>query len=136
MPTLFCEPVSRETIHLYVDEVQKGLEAVLRKCPDDWTPADVFSSLYSGRGALFRMTVDGEYNGFFVLEPSTSPFNGARSVNVWALYSKKLYLNELAEQLRVICAGTQAIRFFSPRRWDRKLRGLMAPKMTIYEAKL
>ncbi len=126
----------REEIHLHTKEVQQALERVLRKCPDDWTPADVFRSLYQGTALLFVMYVDGEYNGLFVLEPATSAFNGTRSVNIWALYSKKLYLQELAEQLRQICAGTQAVRFFSPRRWDRKLKGLMKPKMTIYEAKL
>ncbi len=133
---LSCKPISRDGVHLYVKEVQHGLERVLKKCPDDWTAADVFSALYRGTAFLYIMEIDGQYNGFFVLEPAQCPFKGTRSVNVWALYSTKLYLQELAEQLRLICAGTQAIRFFSPRRWDRKLRGLMAPKMTIYEAKL
>lgn len=136
MPILSCKPVLRDEIHLYTDKVHEGLQRILRKCPDDWSAADVFSALYRNTALLYVMEVDGDYNGFFVLEPAQCPFKGTRSVNVWALYSKKLYLQELAEQLRQICAGTQAIRFFSPRRWDRKLRGLMAPKMTIYEAKL
>lgn len=134
--TLSLEPVSRETLHLWTDEVVEGLEKVLRKCPDDWGIPDVWLSLYASRSTLWIMRVDGVYNGFCILEPAPCPFTRKMRVNIWALYSKKLHLEQLADRLREVCKGADSIRFFSPRKWERRLRGLMTQGMTIFEAKL
>lgn len=134
--SLRIERIDRSRLTEWTKEVQFGIESVLKKCPDDWTPPDVWASLYAGRSLLFVMFDESGYNGFFVLEPGQNHFNGKPEVNIWLLYSKKLRLEQLASQIREICKGADSVRFFSPRRWERRLRGLMHPKMTIFEAKL
>lgn len=114
-------------------EVKAGLKAVLRKCPDTWIPEDIYCYLKTNRAGLWVFE-----NGFCVTEVITDVHNGARLLNVWALYCKNLEpieyevlqrLDELARQAKCL-----KIRFSTKRDgWILRSKGEFKPVLTVYE---
>ena len=95
-------------------DVRPGIEKLLRKCPDTFTPEDVYWRLRNDQAGLFLVG-----DGFMVLETSTDTFNGQKTLWVWLLYWKSAEKNRtwLEGQLDLIAkkSGCRFVSFRSPR---------------------
>lgn len=128
-----------ERIHGGVwEQVRNGLNAILAICHEEWLAEDVYLALKTRRASLYQFS-----GGFFVAELMLSPFNGARRLNVWCLFTAPMVGDEfedvlIAEFERIAAQeGCCAIRFVSPRQgWGRKLKGKFQEVGVIYERKV
>lgn len=107
-----------------------GLKRLLRKCPDDFTPEDVYWFLKENRATLFLLD-----EGFVILEVVTEPFRLKRTLCVWLLYWLKADENQeqLLAELEALAkkAGCCRIHFKSPRMgWMKKAKGFKLKLIT------
>lgn len=68
----------------HLDLFFEGVNAVIRKSPDDYTADDVLSACRSGRAVFF--VGDEE---FFVLEPVFDSKTKERTLHLWIAYSRR-----------------------------------------------
>lgn len=117
--------------------VEEGLEKILERCPDTWTPKIVRQALIDGRASLYA-----ERNGFFVVEVKVDSHNLTRNLNVWCLYFRPGFGRAKMRQLVAQLDGLE--RFFlcdthgfgSPRApWVRAVREFYEPTITYYRRK-
>jgi hypothetical protein len=111
------------------------LKALLRICPDDFTAEDVYWYLKAERAWLFLIE-----DGFCVLEVSTDPFGGKKTLCVWLLYWLKAEENQaqLLTELEALArkSGCCRIHFKSPRMgWMKKVNGFNL-KMITWEREI
>ena len=117
--------------------VEMGLNEILRRCPDSWTPRVVKQFLLENRASLFA-----DESGFIVTEVRVDPHSIARVLNVWCMYfrpgfgaERKLELVEQIDRLTDyhLCETSQ---FISPRSpWARAMRDFYEPHITTYRRK-
>lgn len=117
--------------------VEPGVLWILRKCPDRFTPRDVYWFLRENRASLFLVN---EGEGFFVLEMSTEPFKGHRILTIWLMWflGAKKIKQELLERIKQIGKQYQCthLQFKSPRRgWAKEAEGFK-PVVTTWEMAL
>ncbi len=110
--------------------VRGGIEELLRICPEEFSPEDVFARLREEKANLYLLG-----DGFCVLEVSTEPFNGKRSLNVWLLHWKDAEENHDALRDWLKDARKQAncanVQFRSPRMgWMKKAKGFRMKLIT------
>ncbi len=111
-------------------QIKPGVEEVIRKCPDDFWPEDVYASLQRGGSTLFLVE-----DGFMVVEIVNDAFSTKKTLYVWILYWLKAeenqdllyeHLDRLAKQ-----AGCCRIHFKSPRMgWMKKAKGFKLKLIT------
>lgn len=117
--------------------VEPGILNILRKCPDRFTPRDVYWFLKENRATLFLVN---EGQGFFVVEVFTEPFKGHRILMIWLLWflgGTKIKA-EVLERIKHV--GKQAncshLQFKSPRKgWIKHAPGFK-PVLTTWEMEL
>lgn len=116
-----------------------GLEEVRRKAKASWLAEQVFAAIVAGRATLHIGYLHGEYAGAVVLAQNVDPFNGEKSLLVWALYTcarEALYRG--LEDVKAIARqhGIGKIIFHSPRRgWERRMKQIgFHVKERIFEA--
>lgn len=116
--------------------VLPGVQRLLRKCPDDFTPEEVYVFLKTGRATLLLLT-----GGFVIVQVETQ-VNGVRTLVVWQLFcpgakQRRAAINRAIDGLarKVQC---QRVQFKSPRRgWEREaIKEGYELKMIVMEKKL
>lgn len=110
--------------------VKPGIEQLLRKCPDDFDPEDVYWALRESRAALFLIG-----DGFLVTEIGIEPFKQKKTLCVWLLYwlQAEKYQDILYEELDGLARflGCVRIHFKSPRMgWMKKAKGFKLKLIT------
>ncbi|WP_250439888.1 hypothetical protein [Caballeronia sp. AZ1_KS37] len=68
---------------MFIDKIAPGLDQIER--PGDFSNEHVFEALAHGHAFLFVLTIDGEYNGFTVLQ-EVNEFNNKR-LHIWLTFS-------------------------------------------------
>lgn len=111
-------------------QVLPGLKRLMRKCADDFTAEDVYWFLKESRASLFLLD-----DGWIVLEVSTDPFGGKRTLCVWLMYWLQAEENQeqLLSDLEVIARKARCCRihFKSPRMgWMKKAKGFKLKLIT------
>lgn len=104
--------------------LEPGIRSVAEKCPNDFTPKDVYWFLRENRATAFLILEDGEMKGLFIAEILTDVFRGHRTLSVWIMHyhgamRKSVWVREELKQLaRVVnCSG---LEFKSPLKgWER-----------------
>lgn len=74
--------VTPDDVSAHWPVVEKGINAILAKCPKEpWTARDIRRQLRLAKAALFVRE-----NGFLVIERSLEPISGEPYLNVWLMY--------------------------------------------------
>jgi hypothetical protein len=104
--------------------IQPGLLKVLKHSTDNWIPEDVYHAIKSGQSVLHLVYVEGDYCGFTVSTLVTT-FDG-KALHFWIVYNAskvdiiKTFMPEVERLARA--AGARRVTFWSPRRWERRLK--------------
>ena len=116
-------PVHPEELHKVWDLVSEGLKKVLRHSVSRWIPEDVYHAIRSGNSVLHMVYVDG-YCGFTV-STLVNAFDG-KELHFWIVYnaSKVDIIEQFMPEVERIArnAGAKRITFWSPRRWERRIK--------------
>ena len=117
--------------------VEPGLLTLIKRCPDRFSPRDVYWFLKENKATLILIN---EGEGFMVLEMGQEPFKGHRILTVWLLYylQAKKHKAQLLERIKQI--GRQVncthLQFKSPRKgWFKEADGFK-PILTTWEMEL
>lgn len=88
MASLNTTPIASVTaLNSVWPAVRNGLEAILRKSQDDWTPEDVYHALRCGAMQLVvGLDAAGAVYGFFITQLNTD-LHGAKSLHIFAAYN-------------------------------------------------
>lgn len=125
--------VTPETLPDHWAFVQPGLEKILEKNPDWWTPADVKARLLNGFAFLHVAA-----QGFVILERSNQP-NGTPYMNIWHMWFKpgagvklKKELVEWLDMMRRMMR-CEFVQFGTAREeWAHMIEGDFEKAITIY----
>lgn len=75
--------------------MEAGLQQVIRRTREKWTPTHVLQALYEGRAFLFLSD-----DGFFVLQPSREDWTSMPLVTVWAMWFRPGTAKEKQKEIR------------------------------------
>lgn len=116
-----------------------GLLKVQEHSESHWIPEDVYACLKSGRATLHLTEVDGQSCGFVILEPVQN-YDG-KELHLWCVYNDSqhdvfsIFTPEIDKMGRAI--GAKRLTFWSPRKWDKKVKPLgFEPRQTIFTKEL
>jgi hypothetical protein len=118
--------------------VRKGLQSVLDRTQDPWTPTDVYRCLRGNRASLFLSD-----DGFLILSRREEEWSLEPYLLVWVGWFKKgtaLPMDAelfawLDSQARSI--GCKRLRIISPRLgWGKRLRGYFTLKYQTWEREI
>lgn len=111
--------VSLQDIPKHWAWVERGLNEIIRRTREKWSPAHVSQALYEGRAQLYVSD-----DGFFVLHPMREEWTLAPITHVWAMWFERGIAKQREQELRNwLDAETGGrIRMSSPRMgWGRAL---------------
>ena len=98
------------------DFVEAGLQQIIKRTGEKWTPVHVLAALNSNTAHLFVSD-----DGFVVLQPSREDWTAAPITNVWAMWFKPGKAKELRAELQAwLDETTQKRARFSSPRWGWK----------------
>jgi hypothetical protein len=113
------EYINPSDIHSVWNEVKRGIEVIIVRSNEKFTPEDVYASIKSGLAQLFMID-----DGFTVLQNIRNEFTNQPVLHIWLTYHSKANddisadfhsnLLKLADNI-----GAKEITFTSPRRWDK-----------------
>ena len=114
--------IAPNELHTVWDYVKQGLEHLLTRAPDNWTPYDIYHHIKAGNFYLNMTQKDGENTGFVVLQV-TDGWVG-KEVHVFAAYSKDPAVMDYAlEEVKTIAKniGAKYLKFTSSRKgWGKR----------------
>jgi hypothetical protein len=117
-------PVKPEDIQEVWHLVVSGLSKVLKHSTERWIPEDVYHAIRSGSSVLHLCYVDGEYCGFTV-STLLQQYDG-KALHFWIVYnaSKVDIIGTFMPDVELIArtAGAKRVTFWSPRRWERRIK--------------
>jgi hypothetical protein len=111
-------PVAAQDLPKHWEWVKAGLEQVIRRTKERWTPTHVLQAMHEGAATLFVRE-----DGFVVLQRLKAEWTSEPYVNVWAMWfapgkgrlarpEVEAWLTELAIKS---CGNPKALKFSSPR---------------------
>jgi hypothetical protein len=119
-------PVKPEDIQEVWPPVVTGLKRIKdrRHTSEGWIPEDVYHALRSGSSVLHLCYVEGEYCGFTV-STLLQQYDG-KALHFWIVYnaSKVDIIGTFMPDVELIArtAGAKRVTFWSPRRWERRIK--------------
>jgi hypothetical protein len=117
-------PVKPEDVQEVWHLVAQGLHKVLKHSTERWIPEDVYHAIRSGSSVLHLCYVEGEYCGFTV-STLLQQYDG-KALHFWIVYnaSKVDIIGTFMPDVELIArtAGAKRVTFWSPRRWERRIK--------------
>ncbi len=113
--------IPAEDLQLVWGVILPGLKKVQERNRSHWIVEDVYTSIRTGHSTLHIGYVNGDYEGFMVLTPS-STWDG-RVMHIWCVFSKGEHdlMDIFAPNLDVIARsyGAKRVTFWGPKAWER-----------------
>lgn len=98
--------------------LEPGIRSVSEKCPNDFTPHDVYWFLRENRATAFLILEDGEMKGLFIAEIVTDVFKGSKTLSVWVMHyhGAMRRAKQVRDELKrlALTAGCSGLEFKSP----------------------
>jgi hypothetical protein len=111
--------VTSDQLSAHWPMVESGLNEIIRRTGEKWTPVHVLQALNENRAHLFI-----DEDGFFILQPCREDWTSAPFVNLWAMWFKPGLAKAREQELRDWLDGitNKQVRGSSPRMgWGRAL---------------
>ncbi len=125
-----------EELHGIWPLILEGLYKVERHSESHWIPEDVYTAIRTGNSTLHVAYIDCVYVGFFVLTPSVM-WDG-KVLHIWCGYTNHPEGMEVfMPMIDKLARGYRRITFWSPRKWDRRIKKFgFVPKQVEYVKEL